>query len=120
MVRFKIKFEATQLRNVCFTVLLTSLVGLASIAAVADNAPATNASLTGDAIYQKQCAKCHGKSAEGRHFGGPSLVSDHATAMSADDLRNVITNGKGRMPKYASKTFRRRHQSLDSGDQGLH
>jgi mono/diheme cytochrome c family protein len=48
-------------------------------------------------------AKCHGKPAEGRHFGGPSLISDKTAATSTADLRNIITNGKGRMPNYASK-----------------
>jgi hypothetical protein len=37
---------------------------------------------------------------EGRHFGGPSLVTPKVAAASADDLRGVINNGKGRMPKY--------------------
>ncbi|MBZ5667942.1 MAG: cytochrome c [Acidobacteriia bacterium] len=59
--------------------------------------------LTANPVYEKNCAKCHGKTAEGRHFGGPSLIAEKATATSADDLRNMITNGKGRMPKYASK-----------------
>ena len=57
--------------------------------------------LSKNAIFQKNCAKCHGKAAEGRHFGGPSLISDKVS--SADDLRRIITNGKGRMPRYASK-----------------
>jgi hypothetical protein len=42
-------------------------------------------------------------SAEGRHFGGPSLISEKSTSASTDDLRNMIANGKGRMPKYAGK-----------------
>jgi mono/diheme cytochrome c family protein len=57
--------------------------------------------LTANPIFQKNCAKCHGKAAEGRHFGGPSLASE-ATA-STDDLRNIITNGKGHMPMYSTK-----------------
>lgn len=59
--------------------------------------------LTENAVYRKNCAKCHGKTAEGRHFGGPSLLSDKTQAMSAEDLRTMISNGKGRMPKYAEK-----------------
>jgi len=59
--------------------------------------------LTANPVFQKNCAKCHGKTAEGRHFGGPSLISEKTTTASADDLRNIITNGKGRMPKYAGK-----------------
>ena len=61
----------------------------------------SDTTLTANPAFQKNCAKCHGKTAEGRRFGGPSLVS--ASAASADDLRNIITNGKGHMPKYAGK-----------------
>jgi len=60
-------------------------------------------SLAANPVYQQNCAKCHGKSAEGRFMAGPSLVSGKATAMSADDLRNVITNGKRHMPKFGEK-----------------
>jgi cytochrome c2 len=61
----------------------------------------SDTSLTENPIFQKNCAKCHGKTAEGRHFGGPSLISE--TTGTTDDLRNIITKGKGRMPKYSSK-----------------
>ena len=57
----------------------------------------------GNPVFEKNCAKCHGKTAEGRHFGGPSLVSEAAMAKSADELRDIITNGKHHMPKYAGK-----------------
>lgn len=63
----------------------------------------SDSTLTGNPVYQKDCAKCHGKSAEGRHFGGPSLVSKKTADASADDLGNIISNGKGRMPKYNGK-----------------
>ena len=62
-----------------------------------------SASLTGDPVFQKNCTKCHGRTAEGRHFGGPSLISEAATSRSADDLRAIITNGKHHMPKYGGK-----------------
>ena len=61
------------------------------------------ASLTDNPVFHKECAKCHGKAAEGRHFGGPSLVSDQAANASADELRSIITNGKHHMPKYGGK-----------------
>jgi mono/diheme cytochrome c family protein len=48
-------------------------------------------------------AKCHGKTAQGRHFAGPSLIAPKVAAMSTDDLHNMIANGKGRMPKFAAK-----------------
>lgn len=60
-------------------------------------------SLTSNPVYEKNCAKCHGKTAEGRFMAGPSLLSGKATAMSADELRTIITNGKHHMPKFGDK-----------------
>ncbi|MGB9255982.1 MAG: cytochrome c [Candidatus Korobacteraceae bacterium] len=65
--------------------------------------PTVDGSLIANSVFQEHCAKCHGKTAEGRHFGGPSLISDKIAATADDDLRAIITNGKGRMPKYAGK-----------------
>ncbi len=65
--------------------------------------PGSQKPLTGNPFYQKNCAKCHGKTAEGRHFGGPSLVSEKTAAASAEELRNIISKGKHRMPKFAGK-----------------
>jgi mono/diheme cytochrome c family protein len=59
--------------------------------------------LTTNPVYEKNCVKCHGKTATGRHFGGPPLSSDQVATASLNDLRDIITNGKGRMPKYAGK-----------------
>jgi mono/diheme cytochrome c family protein len=83
--------------------ILSAISFSASPANAQDNDPHSDATLTASPVYQKQCAKCHGKSAEGRHFGGPSLVSSKTAAASADDLRNIINNGKGRMPRYSGK-----------------
>jgi mono/diheme cytochrome c family protein len=76
---------------------------LLALSAVRAQTPPPDASLTANPVYEKNCAKCHGKTAEGHHFGGPALSSEKAAAASADDLRNIITNGKGHMPKYADK-----------------
>ena len=65
--------------------------------------PPSDSSLTANPVFTKDCAKCHGKTAEGRHFGGPSLISEKTAAASADDLRDIIANGKGHMPKFVSK-----------------
>lgn len=64
---------------------------------------AQTGSLTSNPMFEKNCAKCHGKTAEGRHFGGPSLVSEEVRKTSADELRTIITNGKHHMPKYQGK-----------------
>ena len=72
-----------------------------AVLAASAQTPPSDATLTTSPVFLKNCAKCHGKTAEGRHFGGPSLISDEAA--SADDLRGIITNGKGHMPKYTGK-----------------
>jgi Cytochrome C oxidase, cbb3-type, subunit III len=59
--------------------------------------------LTSNPAYEKNCAKCHGKNAEGRRFGGPSLISIKVASASDQDLRNVISKGKGHMPGYEGK-----------------
>jgi len=84
---------------------LTLIGGLVLFAftAVLAQTPPSESTLTTNPVYTKECAKCHGKTAEGRHFGGPALVSDKAAAASGDDLRNIIANGKGHMPKFAGK-----------------
>jgi len=81
-----------------------SLVALLSCftIAYAQKAP-VDGSLTANPVYGKNCAKCHGKTAEGRTFGGPSLANAKTAAASTDDLRGIITNGKGHMPKFTGK-----------------
>ena len=74
-----------------------------TLPAVFAQTPSSQATLTGNPVFQKNCTKCHGKTAEGRTFGGPSLVSDKTTATSVDELRAAITDGKHHMPKYSGK-----------------
>jgi mono/diheme cytochrome c family protein len=76
---------------------------LFALTVVPAQTPPSDATLTANPIFQKNCAKCHGKTAEGRHFRGPSLSSEKTASTSADDLHNIIAKGKGRMPKYTSK-----------------
>jgi mono/diheme cytochrome c family protein len=88
------------LKNACLLILGLCL-GCAILAAKASNA--TSPVLISDPVYQKNCAKCHGRTATGHHFGGPSLLSAKAYDASVEELRTVIENGKGRMPKFANK-----------------
>jgi mono/diheme cytochrome c family protein len=74
-----------------------------ALATVYAQTPPADSPLTTNPVYQKNCAKCHGKTADGRHFGGPSLGSEKIAGTPADDLRQVITQGKGHMPKYDGK-----------------
>jgi mono/diheme cytochrome c family protein len=84
-----------------FTIAAYSL--LFAFTAVSAQTPPSDATLTANPVFQKSCAKCHGKTAEGHYFGGPSLISEKTSGTTADGLRNIITNGRGRMPKYATK-----------------
>jgi mono/diheme cytochrome c family protein len=84
-----------------FTLVLGCL--LSSPIALSAQTSTAGGTLTENPVFQQHCAECHGKTAEGRHFAGPSLVSKKTTAVSADDLRNIISNGKHRMPKFAGK-----------------
>jgi len=74
---------------------------LAPVAAA--QAGRSDGKLTDNPVYQTNCAKCHGKTGEGRHFAGPSLVSEKAVGASSDELRTIITNGKHHMPKFEGK-----------------
>jgi mono/diheme cytochrome c family protein len=82
------------------TIAVSSL--LFALTAVSAQTPPA-ATLTENPVFQKDCAKCHGKTAEGHHFAGPSLLSEKTTSSSADELRDIITNGKHHMPKFAGK-----------------
>jgi mono/diheme cytochrome c family protein len=83
------------------TIALCSL--FLTLTALFAQTPSSETTLTGNPVFQKNCTKCHGKTAEGRTFGGPSLVSGKVTATAADELRTIITNGKHHMPKYSGK-----------------
>jgi mono/diheme cytochrome c family protein len=90
-----------ELKILGFSLVLCCL--LSSPIALSAQTSAAEGTLTENPVFQQNCAKCHGKTAEGRHFAGPSLVSEKTTAVSADDLRNIISNGKHRMPTFAGK-----------------
>jgi mono/diheme cytochrome c family protein len=85
--------------------LRTFLLSFSCVAFAFSTALAQNkaSELTTNLIFQKNCAKCHGKTADGRHFAGPSLVRGKSLDLSTDQLRTIVNNGKGRMPKYQGK-----------------
>ncbi len=81
--------------------ILFAVVFFATLVLAAQAGPSD--ALTANPVFKKNCAKCHGKTAQGRHFGGPSLRSEKVAAASAEDLRDMIISGKGRMPKFGAK-----------------
>ncbi len=52
---------------------------------------------TGKDIYEKNCAKCHGKDGAKKAFGVKSLQK---SILSATENYEIITNGKGKMPSW--------------------
>src|ERR1039458_242062 len=74
-----------------------------ALTAVSAQPPPSDATPTANPVFQKSCAKCHGKTAEGHYFGGPSLISEKTSATSADVLRTIMTNGRGRMPNHSPR-----------------
>jgi mono/diheme cytochrome c family protein len=73
--------------------------------AVFGQTPSPETNLTANPVFQKSCAKCHGITAEGHRFAGPSLVSPKIASISTEELRDTIANGKGHVPKFRMPAF---------------
>jgi cytochrome c6 len=58
------------------------------------------------ATFKSKCAGCHGAdgtgSAMGKKMGAHDFTSADVQKMSDAELADIITNGKGKMPKYGS------------------
>lgn len=60
----------------------------------------------GATVYKQQCAACHGadlsgNTAMGKTFKIQSLKSPAVQNLSNEQLFNIISNGKGKMPSYS-------------------
>jgi cytochrome c6 len=63
---------------------------------------------TGADMFKSKCAMCHGpdgkgQTAMGKNLNLRDLGSAEVQSQSDTDLTNIITNGKGKMPKYDGK-----------------
>jgi len=85
--------------------VLTAVLGVLAFALVfstwslADNGADT---------FKAKCAMCHGADGKGETAMGKTLKlrdlgSADVQSQSDSDLTNIITNGKGKMPKYDGK-----------------
>jgi cytochrome c6 len=58
------------------------------------------------ALYKAKCVACHGAdgtgSAMGKKMGAHDFTSAEVQNLSDAQLTDIITNGKNKMPKYAS------------------
>lgn len=55
----------------------------------------------GAALYETQCSVCHSGDRSGSPPAFPSLVNV-AERLSAQDIRSVVSNGRGRMPAFSA------------------
>lgn len=69
---------------------------------------------SGKSIYQKNCMTCHGADLKGSSFHGdaPSLI-DLKSRMKAEELSEIIKNGRGSMPSF---TFLNEFQMVSVSD----
>lgn len=63
--------------------------------------PTVNGGGLGSALYQQNCASCHGAERKGSPPAIPSLV-DVASRLRGDEVATVIRDGRGRMPPFRS------------------
>lgn len=64
---------------------------------------------TAEATYKAKCAMCHGADGKGETATGKTMkvkdfASEEVQKMSAEDLSEVISKGKGKMPAYKTLT----------------
>jgi mono/diheme cytochrome c family protein len=82
------------------------LIIFATVVAVFLSLPQAAHAQDGSALFKAKCAGCHGAdgtgSATGKKMGAHDFTSSDVQKMSDAELTDVITNGKNKMPKYAS------------------
>ena len=93
------------------------LPALASIALVATPALFGQGAETGEAIYKRNCAGCHGpdssgQTAMGRTFKLRDLRSADVQKMTDAQLAEIVSKGKNRMPAYEKRLSNQQIQSV--------
>jgi mono/diheme cytochrome c family protein len=74
--------------------------------------PSAALAADGKAIYDKNCASCHGADGKGNESKAKVLKLDatklnlgreETAGLSRDDAKKIVVEGKGKMPKYGTK-----------------
>lgn len=88
------------------TKLNFKVFSIATAAAVILSLPGAATAQDAAATFKSKCAACHSAdgtgSAMGKKMGAHDFTSAEVQKMSDAELADVITNGKNKMPKYAS------------------
>ena len=79
---------------------------IATAFAVVLSIPLTAGAQDAAALFKSKCVACHGAdgtgSAMGKKLGAHDFTTAEVQKMSDAELTDIITNGKNKMPKYAS------------------
>jgi mono/diheme cytochrome c family protein len=107
------------------TLAITTILGMslwldASQATNAASASGSSALVqnTAKALFDKSCAKCHGKDGRAKTFRGKLTGAQNFTDKSwqesnrDEDMIETIENGRGKMPSYKNKLTLEQIQSL--------
>ncbi len=82
------------------------LFTIATAVAVFLSIPLSAKAQDASALFKSKCAGCHGAdgsgSAMGKKMGAQDFTSAEVQKMSDAELTDTITNGRNKMPKYAS------------------
>ncbi len=82
------------------------LFTIATAVAVFLSIPLSAGAQDASALFKSKCAGCHSAdgtgSAMGKKMGAHDFTSADVQKMSDAELTDIITNGKNKMPKYAS------------------
>ena len=82
------------------------LFTMATAVAVLLSIPLSARAQDASALFKSKCAGCHGAdgtgSAMGKKMGAHDFTTAEVQGMSDAQLTDTITNGKNKMPKYAS------------------
>ena len=87
---------------------ISKTVLVAALLLVPVAAPAGGADADAAATYKGKCAMCHGADGKGQTTMGKNmhlkdLGSEEVQKMKSEDLEKIISDGKGKMPKYKDK-----------------
>jgi mono/diheme cytochrome c family protein len=88
--------KSLTLRNLRIPCLLIYLITLCNISGI----KAQNIPLTGKALFETKCAKCHGNDGTKGRWGAKNL---QISKLNDDELLKTISTGKGFMPNWSKK-----------------
>ena len=79
---------------------------IATVCAAFLSLPLSSSAQDSAALFKSKCAGCHGAdgtgSAMGKKMGAHDFTTADVQGMTDAQLADIITNGKNKMPKYAS------------------